>query len=321
MSQYRNYCFTLNNYSREEVDRLSACTGNLIQYVCFGFECGETGTLHIQGYVELCRQSRVAALKKIPGFERAHFEARMGTQDQAINYTKKDDVGTWFEFGTKKADNAQQKQNLKQERLKEIKKKITEGATEDEIFEIDPVIAVQNYRWIEQQRNRIAPRRTEDLKVLLFIGEPGTGKTRTAYEVGRILAGDGGGVWISSGGLRWFDGYDGQRVAIFDDFRAKHVGSFDYLLRLLDRYPVKCEFKGGSVEWRPDIIFFTCPYAPETCFQKRLEHVPEDIRQLNRRITKCFEFPGGMSTEEEKENRERIISELTVQTTEAIELA
>lgn len=99
-------------------------------------------------------------------------------------------------------------------------------------------------------------------------------------------------IWISSGGLRWFDGYDGQYVAIFDDFRNKDVAAgFAFFLRLLDRYPVAVEFKGGFAAWVPRVIFITCPYSPTRCFAKHGQVVPpEDLGQLDRRITRTFEF-------------------------------
>lgn len=41
----------------------------------------------------------------------------------------------------------------------------------------------------------------------------------------------------AKGGQLWFDGYCGQEVVVFDDFRPWWC-RFDYLLRLLDRYPM-----------------------------------------------------------------------------------
>jgi len=90
--------------------------------------------------------------------------------------------------------------------------------------------------------------------------------------------------------LKWFDGYDGQPVTIIDDFRSKGV-RFSFVLRLLDRYPLSVEFKGGFVNWAPRYIFITTPNDVAGTFAARKEHLPEDIAQLERRITKVFSFP------------------------------
>lgn len=60
----------------------------------------------------------------------------------------------------------------------------------------------------------------------------------------------------SKGAQLWFDGYLGESVAVFDDFRPWWC-RFDYLLALLDRYPIRVPVKGGFVNWIPEIIIIT----------------------------------------------------------------
>lgn len=56
-SGVRNYVWTLNNYTDEnlfEIDSLIENESNLIRYICYGKEVGEnTKTPHLQGYLEL----------------------------------------------------------------------------------------------------------------------------------------------------------------------------------------------------------------------------------------------------------------------------
>ena len=54
--------------------------------------------------------------------------------------------------------------------------------------------------------------------------------------------------------MDWFDGYDGQDTAIFDDFRASG-NRFSYILRLIDRYPMDVPVKGGFVYWNPGTLY------------------------------------------------------------------
>lgn len=62
-------------------------------------------------------------------------------------------------------------------------------------------------------------------------GAPGTGKTRYCHDLARIFYDDD--IWVHGGG-NWFDGYEGQAVAVFDDFYG--CVDFGLLLKVLDRY-------------------------------------------------------------------------------------
>lgn len=92
----------------------------------------------------------------------------------------------------------------------------------------------------------------------------------------------------TKGGALWFDGYEGQEVAVFDDFRPWWC-RFDYLLRLLDRYPMKVPIKGGFVNWIPEIIIITTQKSIRDTFTGEYR-TDEDIRQLERRVTRRVHF-------------------------------
>lgn len=88
----KNWCFTINNPVTSDKPLEWD-----VNYVIFQTEKASTGTIHYQGYVELAKQSRLSALKKINS--RAAWYPRKGTQEQAIAYcTKKDETyveGPW----------------------------------------------------------------------------------------------------------------------------------------------------------------------------------------------------------------------------------
>jgi len=136
-------------------------------------------------------------------------------------------------------------------------------------------------RGLSYVRNMLVEPRTKPPKVFWLHGPTGVGKTKLSVSIG--LDRYEGRTWQSSGDLKWFTDYDGESVAIFDDFRSKHC-DFAFLLRVLDRYPFKVPLKNGFAEWNPDVIFITCPYSPQALFAVRQEHLPEDVNQLIRRI-------------------------------------
>jgi len=69
----RNWMFTINN--PDDTDDPNAWE---VKYVVWQLEEGESGTPHYQGYVELEKVSRLAAMKKLS--LKAHWEKRMGTR-------------------------------------------------------------------------------------------------------------------------------------------------------------------------------------------------------------------------------------------------
>lgn len=131
--------------------------------------------------------------------------------------------------------------------------------------------------------------------VLWFYGPTGTGKSKLAHE---LCAASPDGFWIAPLNLDWFDGYTGQGVVLFDDFRKQYLSAkygFPGLLRLLDRYDLSVNVRGQQpVPWIPRTIIITCNASPTDCFAWRdlqgEQHEREDIEQLLRRITEVRHF-------------------------------
>ena len=89
--------------------------------------------------------------------------------------------------------------------------------------------------------------------VRILWGEPGVGKSLSAYQAGAAKC-------------KWRDpfciGYTGQRKVVFDDFNPGQMTRTDFL-NITDRYPLQVEVKGDSIEWSPEEIWFTSNYDPE----------------------------------------------------------
>jgi len=93
MSRAKHWCFTLNNYKQEDVDRITD-NASSFDYVVFGKETGDSGTPHLQGFVSFPqRVRRPMCLEKIGN---AHFTIARHI-DNSIQYCKKD--GDFIEIG------------------------------------------------------------------------------------------------------------------------------------------------------------------------------------------------------------------------------
>lgn len=279
----RTWVFTLNNYTQEEEEGImeSECA----DYIVFGREVGEEGTPHLQGYLEFSEPLKMSQVKKRMKNTRLHLEARRGTQKQAIDYCKKD--GDVFEKGTpKKSARDESKADEKNKTLQYMellkKGKLGEIASDPDcsfnIFKHCREIAAL----MEEPRDVNVP-----INVRWYWGPTGTGKTRRAYYEASQL----GKVYIKSTSTKWFDGYDGEEVIIFDDLRSSWF-EYSYLLKLLDRYPTQVECKGGSRQWKAVHVFVTSPFEPKGMYAQMQERDTTDsIEQLVRRVHVCEHMP------------------------------
>ena len=67
MQRSRNYQFTINNYTKNNLKQLSKLSIQLDNhnYICYGLEIApKTGTPHIQGYIELNEGMTYTQLQK-----------------------------------------------------------------------------------------------------------------------------------------------------------------------------------------------------------------------------------------------------------------
>jgi len=283
--RYRNFVFTLNNWTEEEYLWITTTFAEKYAptWMIVAKETGEEGTPHLQGAVILGTQRAFSTIKMWPGFRRAHLERMCGRPLDSKIYCSKQDLHP-FEIGDLPSPG-------KRNDLALAVQAIEEGRTLSELARSDGAAVVKFYKGLTMLRSlRSAPRDPAKPPTIYWLyGPTGTGKTKCAWEFG-AAHGATTDVYLTLGTLQWFDGYDGQRIVIVDDFRSKGT-AFNFLLRLCDRYPISVPFKGGFVNWNPDVIIFTTPHCIRNTFAERLEHRPEDVRQLERRVTMEYSFP------------------------------
>lgn len=93
MSRAKHWCFTLNNYTQDDIDRIAE-NASFFEYLVYGREVGESGTPHLQGFVSF--PSRVRLNYCVEKVGQAHFSVARNV-DHSIQYCKKD--GDFIEYG------------------------------------------------------------------------------------------------------------------------------------------------------------------------------------------------------------------------------
>ena len=277
-SRHRNWVFTLNNYTRQELEKLREvfCPGGPFTYVAFQGEIGENGTKHLQGVI--CRKNpgNLQALRSKVS-NRAHFEVMRGTIEQAVTYCSKEDTRdpdgpSFIEYGERPIGAGAQGSRSD---LVELANRVKSGANLKLISDEFPSDFLRYSNGIQRLIALNPQRRMFKTEVYWFHGPTGTGKSKTVYEMINFDS-----FYVKNPTHKWWDGYFGQDDIIIDDYRADFM-KFAELLRLFDRYPMQLEVKCGTVEFTSKRIFLTSPRGPEETWAARST---EDLRQLTRRI-------------------------------------
>lgn len=262
MSRSRNWTYTLNNYCDEDI---ALVRGLVTTYHVCGREVGDSGTPHLQGYIELEMQTTLSALKK--KLPKAHLEVAKGNADQNKAYcTKEKDV--LLETGKPKRQG-------KRTDIDAVRENLADGANMRAV--VETARSLQSIRMAEIYLTYHEEKRDWKPLVKWYHGATGTGKTKQAYA-------DSVDPFICGETNKWWQGYDKHEHVIIDDFRKDFI-KFHELLKLLDRYAYLVECKGGSRQLLAKQIIITSPYHPKQVYDGR-----EDIQQLIRRIDEIREF-------------------------------
>lgn len=284
----KNWCVTLNNYTVDDLNRFGELCDDRGQcrYAVVAREVGESGTHHLQCFFSFVKRRTLLSVKALLG-DRIHAEIARGSPAQAASYCRKD--GDFEEFGEVPVGRGYRSD------LGTVIGRVQEGADWKKLLQTDPVILARYPRFVDRLLLSYGQQRSWITETTVYWGETGTGKTRKAFS-------EASDAYIHSGS-HWFDGYAGESSVIFDDFGGSEF-KLTYLLKLLDRYPMRVPVKGGFVNWCPRKVWITSNYSPKEWFPNAKD---EHVKAMFRRFSRVVRFrrlasaigPGDDSFEEE----------------------
>lgn len=267
----RNWVFTLNNPAEEDYPWLQS---SVFKFIVVGLEEGDSGTPHFQGYCNFKDNKTLGAVKKI--HPRAHWEPRMGTDEEAYNYCRKEAELVW-EFGVRQLSPQEKGEKGKDWWLEQVK-----CIAENRHSEMDTECLVKNFSGLHKAANLLFPANLEHTttQMLWYYGASGTGKSRKARE-------DHPDAYLKMCN-KWWDGYTGQETVIIEDLDKNHAVLCHHLKIWGDRYPFPAEVKGGKIDIRPKLIIITSNHHPDEVFSE--DKYSQDDRDAIRRRYKLCHF-------------------------------
>lgn len=87
-TQCLKWCFTTNNYTKEQIERIEQSLDLLTKKYVFQEEKGENGTPHLQGCFWLKKRMRITELNKYPGMDKTFFE-KLRNWKASVEYCRK----------------------------------------------------------------------------------------------------------------------------------------------------------------------------------------------------------------------------------------
>ena len=265
-------------------DGLADYLGNEVKYYCRGSEiCPTTGTPHLQMYFIFKEKQSLRMIRK-------KFTDWLGFPCTVAFVPADKNVKACIEYCGKEAtdfvEGGQQPPGAgKRTDIDRVIAAVKNGSTLSDIANNHPSVFIKCGGGISKWMTQISKGRDFKTEVFWVHGSTGTGKSRWVMD--NVDRDD---LYLKSGSTKWWCGYADQKNVLWDDFRPSKDVPFEFLLRLLDRFPLQVEGKGTVMNFAPERIFITTPKNPIETFAHWEFLGSESLEQLTRRITRIVSF-------------------------------
>lgn len=273
----RSWMLTLkaSDYPQQEVEE------KLAQYSYIGqLEKGEeTGYEHWQVYVENKTQIRFSTLKS--KFPTGHFEVRRGSKESCYDYVTKDDTALGVRIQNGEID-VKEKKRGRAEELDRLRTLLLGGKPLGEII-LEEQSSANHLTYLReldyQMKRRQAKGKLRDVEVSYIFGATGVGKTRMVYD---LYADRPEELNVVGNYAHPFDSYDAEECLVLDEFAGQL--DFEYLLKLLDRYPIelRARYRDKTAVFTKVFILSNVPLSH--CYPDVMKMRPRQWDALLRRI-------------------------------------
>lgn len=259
---------------------------------------GRTGHEHYQGYVYFKNTVSFKQAKQIIGTH-AHIERAKGSMQQNIDYCTKEDTrcetdesgpytfGDFTEEDLVATQRCTERGGIKKSTLDQWGERAKHRGGIQDIIDNHAGIYVRHYNGLHRLRAWcIQPRDgVTHINVEVRTGPSGSGKSSSVYSQfshSEIYSKDE---------TRWWDGYDGHQVVVFDDFAGdtREIPPTQ-LLKILDRYPLRVQTKGGYIQVSTVHFIITSTVHHHEWYGGAPEWVRQ-IQAFERRVTAWRTFP------------------------------
>lgn len=245
--RFRNAMFTVFDLHSFDLNINSVI--HISEFLIFQMEIApDTGKPHYQGYIELKGQMGLKALQKIFG-SKCHFEARRGTQKQAIDYCSKQE--------SREGETIIVGEPRKQGERGDITEAYYIIATTKDITKVEPSLQVKYGKALQNAMLYAIKPKTESPISHLWYGQDETEFITEFYKEG---------TFIYDCSTEW-NGYKGEENIIYNAPLPSDLN------RMLDKYPYKIRVLYGIIEFNPKNIYFRTYYGNITVDKKIFTNV------------------------------------------------
>jgi len=254
MRSGKRWCFTLNNYNGSDIEDCRKFIETRCSYGVFGEEVGESGTPHLQGFIN-CRESHnLASLKVLLG-SKFHFERARGTDRENRRYCTKD--GKYYESGScTGSSNGSSPVSVGEAFIRHM----DERRNLREFMELHPCAWLKHGSTMLRNYFACKPLiQREGVGCMWIWGPPGVGKSRHAHSTFPD-------AYIKDGRSIWWNGYNLETEVIIDDLAPKSI-DMNHLLKWFDRYKCYVQTKGGMMPLYAITFVVTSNFPPEDCYK------------------------------------------------------